>query len=143
MNEAKQKSEAVAAAEQLYEAVREHGVPAMSEHFGGLLAEDFDWRPALIGTVEGRASYVGREAFVDYLKDWESTWEEVEMGPARFEEVAPGRVLIPASMRVTGAGSGVPLDIEMAYVFDFEGGQATVGRTFISRRDAEEFVAGA
>lgn len=138
MGEAKQKSEAVVAAERIYEAVRDGGIEALSSLFGGLLSDDFAWHPALVGAVEGARTYVGAREYAAYVDDFNSTFDEVRVGSAAFEEVAPGLVLITGSLHVTGSGSGVPVETEAAYVFQFDGGQAISGRTFFSRGDAEE-----
>ncbi len=143
MTEAKPQTEALAAAEEIYAAAMADGVGALQQHFGGLLNEDFEWHPALVSTIEGGRTYVGPEQFADYLEDFNAAFESVEIGPGSFEEVTAGRVLIIAPMKVIGAGSGVPLELDAAYLFEFEAGQAVTGRSFFSRKDAEEFLADA
>jgi ketosteroid isomerase-like protein len=141
MPESKSQTNAISVAEELYTAVVEGGLDAMQSHFGGIVAEDFRWHPALIGTVEGTRTYVGRAGFAEYLEDFNTAFASAQFFSAEFEEIEPGRVLVAASMRVTGAGSGIPLDMDVAYVLDIENGRCVVGRSFFTRAEAEEFIA--
>ena len=101
---------------------------------------DFEWHPALIGAVEGDRTYVGRDAFAEYWRDFTSAFGTVRPGPARIEEAGEGRVLVIAALELEGAASRLPIGREVAYVFDVADGRIARGWSFMSPADAEEFL---
>jgi hypothetical protein len=47
---------------------------------------------------------------------------------------------VTGQIKVTGVGSDVPIDREVAYLFELEGGLVVSALSFLSRREAEEFL---
>lgn len=106
-----------------------------------LCAEDFEWRPALLASVEGERTFVGKEEFASYWRDFTGTFGEPDLGEQTYEAIGEGRVLVTGRLKVAGVGSGVPIDQEAAYLFTVQEGRIVFARSFMSRHEAEEFLA--
>ncbi len=95
---------------------------------------DFEWVPALPGTVE-RASYRGAEGIDMYLRDILDTWEELRVLPEEFRD-AGDRVLVLGRMQGRGISSGVPVDAPLGMVFEFRAGKISRTRSFLDHGEA-------
>ena len=117
------------------------GPDSLMARYEEFFSADFEWHPALIGAIEGDRTYVGRDAFAEYWREFTSVFGEVRPGPARAENAGEGRVLITAPIELEGAASGLPIGRDIAWVFDVADGRITRGWSFMSPADAEEFLA--
>ena len=115
------------------------GPEALLAHYDDLFDEDFEWRPALVGGLDGRM-YRGRAGFEQYWRDFTDAFEEIDFGAPQVEAVGSARVLAWGTLHVRGAGGGVPIEQEAGYVFDVRDLRVVAGRTFFSRDEAEEFA---
>ena len=125
-----------------FEVLAADGPQELIDRYDEFFAEDFEWMPALVGGVTGR-TYRGREAFAEYWRDFTDAFDEIEFGEPTFTELGRERVVAVSPIHVRGAGGGVPIDLEAAYVFDFRDRRIVAGHSFFSRADAEEFAASA
>ena len=125
--------------ETAFRLLAEGGPEALLSHYDYLFHEDFEWRPALIGGLDGR-TYRGRAEFEQYWRDFTDAFEEVDLGATRVECLGPERVLAWGNLHVRGAGGGVPIDQEAGYVLDVREFRMIAGRSFFSRAEAEEFA---
>ncbi|HEX2128445.1 MAG TPA: nuclear transport factor 2 family protein [Solirubrobacterales bacterium] len=124
----------------VFRLMAESGHEGLLTRFDDIFDEEFEWHPALIGGLDGR-TYRGRTEFEQYWRDFTSAFEEIDFGEPRAEPLGPDRVLAWGRLHVRGAGGGVPIDQEAAYVVDLRDGKLVAGRTFFSRAEAEEFAA--
>jgi ketosteroid isomerase-like protein len=108
-------------------------------HYDDLFHEDFEWHPALIGGVDGR-TYRGRTEFEQYWRDFTDAFDEIDFGAPRVEPLGSHRVIARGTVHVRGAGGGVPIEQDAAYVIDVRDDRIVAGHTFFSRADAEEFA---
>ena len=129
----------VIAVETAFRLMAEGGPDALLARYGDIFAEDFEWRPALIGGLDGR-TYRGRAEFEEYWQDFTDAFETIDFGAPKVEPLGPDRVLAWGALHVRGAGGGVPIDQEAAYVLDLREHRVVAGRTFFSRAQAEEFA---
>jgi ketosteroid isomerase-like protein len=130
----------VALVERAFEILDAGGPPALMARYEEFFTEGFEWRPALIQTVEGDRTYVGRSGFAEYWNDFTSAFSEARWEPLSVEEPAPGIVFVPAKVTGRGSASGVPFDRETAFVIEVTDGRVTAGRTFFSAAEAREFI---
>ena len=78
------------------------------EGFFALAASDFEWFPAMAGTVEG-GGYRGRDGIEKYLADIGDTWEEYRVFAEEFRDL-DDRVVMLGRIEGRGKGSGAPVD---------------------------------
>ena len=124
----------------VYTAMMHGGPSELMARYDELFTEDFEWHPALLGAFR-KGTYRGREEFAEYWAELNEGFEDPVLGEAEFEALGAGRVLAVGELSVKGTGSGLPLDQAVAYVFEVRDGRVGYGRTFFSRREAEEFLA--
>ena len=134
------RDDALSLVREMYEAAREHGPRILYTRYDDWFSDDFEWSPILLSSVDGR-SYRGKAEFGEYWDQFLDAFTVIELGEGSLEEIDDTRVLITAELRVKGAGSGVPIDRTVAYLFEIREGLATSGRTFFSPSDAREFLA--
>ena len=114
------------------------GLMARYEEF---FAGQYEWRPALLSSVEGERTFVGKKQFALYWREFTAALGPPDLGEQSYEVLGGGRVLVTGHLRVKGVGSGVPIDREAAYIFKVEDGLIASASSFMSRREAEEFLA--
>jgi ketosteroid isomerase-like protein len=117
----------------------EGGPEALLAHYDELFHEEFEWRPALVGGLDGR-TYHGRAGFEQYWRDFTGAFDEIDFGNPGVEALGTNRVLAWGDLHVRGAGGGVPIEQEAAYLFEVRDRKVIAGRTFFSRAEAEEFA---
>lgn len=118
----------------------EGGSDALLARYDQFFSEDFEWHPAMIAAIEGERTYVGREAFAEYWREFTSVFGGVTLGRADVDDISARRVLITAPIEVEGAASGLEIGAEIAYVFDFDDGRITRGWSFMSPAEARKFA---
>jgi ketosteroid isomerase-like protein len=130
---------AVAVVTGAYEAISEGGPELLLDRYDEFFAPDFTFHPALVGTIESR-TYVGRDAFADYWRDFTGVLADPVFSEPEYEPVGGDRVLVTTRLQAQGAGSGVPIDRRVAQLFEVRDGRMVSGRTFFSPDDARTFL---
>jgi ketosteroid isomerase-like protein len=99
-----------------------------------LTTPDFEWFPALPGTVEG-GGYRGREGIETYISEIGDTWEELRIFGAEFRDLGD-RVLVLGRAEGRGRGSGVPVDTSHGFVVELRGDKMSRVRTYLDHGEA-------
>jgi ketosteroid isomerase-like protein len=128
-----------AVVEEAFRLLAQAGPQGLLERYDDFFAEDFEWRPALTGSFDGRV-YRGRSEFEQYWRDFTEAFEGLDFGAPRVQALGGGRVLASGTVHARGAGGGVPIAQEGAYVIDLREGKIVAGRTFFSHAEAEDFA---
>ena len=84
--------------------------------------------------------YYGHEGFRRFLEEWRGSWDRFE---ARAEEYVDGdgdRVVALCWQRGFGAGSQVPVEMDLATVFTLEGGVVCRIEAYSDRQEALKAV---
>lgn len=102
--------------------------------YDDLYTPDFEWLPAFPGTVEGDG-YVGREGIERYFGEITDTWEEFRAVAEEFRDLGD-RVLLLGRFEGRGKGSGVPVDAQLATVYNFRDGKVSRSRVYLDHGDA-------
>jgi ketosteroid isomerase-like protein len=97
--------------------------------YDDLYTPDFEWFPALTGTVEGRG-YRGREGIEMWFTEANDTWEWFRAIAEEYRDLGD-RVLVLGRIEARGRGSGVQLDAPAGMIFDFRGGRLSRDRTYL------------
>jgi ketosteroid isomerase-like protein len=64
-------------------------------------------------------SYVGHEGVLRMLDAWNDAWQSIAVTVAGVEEVDPEHLLAEVRQRAIGAGSGVPVELTVYWLFEF------------------------
>jgi ketosteroid isomerase-like protein len=94
------------------------------------VTDDVEWRPATMSAVEG-GSFTGAEGMRRFFDEWDQTWKLWEVEPAEVRDLG-SQVLVLGHVHAEGRGSGLTLDQEVAYLFEFRDGLLARGATFFS-----------
>lgn len=70
-------------------------------------------------------TYRGHEGFMRWQQQWMEAWEEFRMEPAEFIEVSDEIVVVPLHQVATGKGSGIEVEMDIAYLFEVRDGRLT------------------
>jgi ketosteroid isomerase-like protein len=104
------------------------------ESFAELAADDFVWRPALPGAVEG-GTYVGRSGISRYFSESQSTWEQLTVLGDELLDL-DGAVLVLGRALGRGLGSGADVETPLAFIAEFRGDQIANVTTYLNHADA-------
>ena len=119
------------------ELAQAEGPRAVVERFDEFFTEDFRWNSALVTSVEG-GDYVGREGFARYWDDFEASFAGFSVRDTTFRAAGDDGVLVTLYVCVEGAGSQVPVEQEVGWLFRFEGDRAAACESYLSWAEAEE-----
>jgi ketosteroid isomerase-like protein len=99
-----------------------------------LYTPDYEWYPALTGTVEGR-KYRGRAGLELWFVEASDTWQSFIVIADELRDLG-NRVL--GLGRITGRGrhSGLELDAPMGMIVDFRGGRISRAMNYLDRGEA-------
>ncbi len=83
-------------------------------------------------------SFTGREGWIEWTSEWFEAWEGFEVEIEEYEPVGDHHVLMAARQSAKGAGSGVPVEMRVWYMTEYEDGLATRFHLYPSREQALE-----
>jgi ketosteroid isomerase-like protein len=115
--------------------VAESGDPNAGFH-PEILADDIEWIPT--SSFPGPKSYRGREGVVEYMRTWSEDFESWSLEVERLIDAPDDRVVALVHQRAIGKGSGAPVEMRLAAVYDLEGGRVIRIQNFINPADALE-----
>jgi ketosteroid isomerase-like protein len=67
--------------------------------------------------------FTGFDGFMTWLEAWLEAWEEFSVDVERFEPVGERHVVADVQQTARGRGSGVPVDLRLAYMWEFRDGK--------------------
>ena len=85
-------------------------------------------------------TYVGRDGYLRMIGTWNEAWQAVKVEIARVEEVAPDHLLLAVDQSAVGAGSGVPVRMELFWLFGFRDGLVYRLHMYANRQSAIDAV---
>ena len=108
------------------------------EAFASYATSDFVWLPALPGALDS-PSYVGREGISRYFAEIGDTWNQLAVIPDSLRDLDPG-VLMLGRAAGRGLGSGVSVEMPLAFVAEFRGELMSKAATYRSHEEAVRAV---
>jgi ketosteroid isomerase-like protein len=101
-----------------------------------IAAPDIEFSSLLASSVEGRSVFKGRDEVRDYWVEFLNHFD-FAVKRAEVSTEADGDLIV-ASGRIVGEarGSGMPLDQQVASLFEFEGGKLIRASSYLSRDEA-------
>jgi ketosteroid isomerase-like protein len=113
-----------------YEALRQGDLETFKALARDRLDPDFEFHLVWDGRV-----LKGYEGTLEWLADTRETWEEYSQEVEEMIDLGED-VVVVLRLAARGAGSGVPVDQQLAVVWTFEGDRAVRARSFTSREAA-------
>ena len=104
------------------------------EGFFALAVPDFEWFPAMAGSIEG-GGYRGRDGIEQYLVDIGEAWEEYRVFAEEFRDLDE-RVVMLGRIEGRGRGSGAWIDSPTGTIFEFLNGKMSRLRTYLDHGEA-------
>jgi ketosteroid isomerase-like protein len=102
------------------------------------VAADFEW---IVPTpLDGRSIWRGRPGFVDFIRTWTEQFEGWSIWVERWIDTGGDRVVALTRQSATGKGSGVPVELTLGLVWEFEARRLARMRAFLTHREALEAV---
>ena len=86
--------------------------------------------------LPGAARVNGLKELETYLHGWNRNWSRTEWLEEELLEVSPGRVLLEATLRLTGLRSGITVEHRWTYVFTIRDGRVLRQDGYDSRDEA-------
>jgi ketosteroid isomerase-like protein len=107
--------------------------PALS-----IFAQDIECfvAPGLMNT----GTYPGHDGYLQMIEAWGEAWESIEAEVVGAEEVDADHLVVEIDQRAIGAGSGVPVQMKIFWLFEFRDGLV---RRFHLYGDREAAIAAA
>ena len=104
------------------------------EGFFALAVSDFEWFPALAGTVEG-GGYRGRDGIEKYIADVGAAWDEYRVLAEDFRDFDDGVVML-GRIEGRGRGSGGWIASPIGTVFEFRDHKMSRARAYLDHGEA-------
>ncbi len=69
--------------------------------------------------------FSGHEGFMTWSNQWFDAWSEISFVPHEAIEVTDCLIVAPMTQKATGAGSGIEVEMEIAWMFEIVDGRLT------------------
>jgi ketosteroid isomerase-like protein len=87
------------------------------------VADDFEW---IVPTpLDGRSVWRGREGFVEFIRTWTEQFDDWSIRVERWIDAGEDRLVALTRQTATGKGSGVPVELNLGQVWEFEAGRGS------------------
>jgi ketosteroid isomerase-like protein len=97
-----------------------------------------EWSSAIQRQVEGSESlYIGRAELGQYWDEWHALWD-LEMDIDEVRDLGDQRLLVFATGRGTGKGSGVDVERPFAFLMELEDGLVRRATAYLTHTEALE-----
>jgi ketosteroid isomerase-like protein len=119
-------------------ALLQEGVEAFNRGDAGpalaIFAEDVECRvgPNLMNT----GTFLGHEGYLEMIAAWGEAWDSVVANIVAVEELENDHLLVEIHQRAIGAGSGVPVEMTLYWLFGFVDSEVTRFHLYASRAEA-------
>ncbi len=80
--------------------------------------------------------YVGRDAFLTWMGQWLDAWEDFTVEITELEPTGDRHVIAKVRQSGRGKGSGIPVEMDIAYMWEVRDGRFAVMHLYPSREEA-------
>lgn len=81
-------------------------------------------------------TYHGHDGYLRWARQWMEAWEDFRMEALEFIEVGDSIVVVPLHQTARGRGSGVPVEMEIAYLLEVRDGKVRRFHLYESKEGA-------
>jgi ketosteroid isomerase-like protein len=90
--------------------------------------------PGLMNT----GTYLGHDGYLEMIRNWNEAWQAVSAEIVGSEEVDAEHLVVEIDQRAVGAGSGVPVEMKIFWLFQFRDGLVRRFHLYADRESAIE-----
>jgi ketosteroid isomerase-like protein len=83
-------------------------------------------------------TFIGHEGYLEMISNWGEAWGTVTAETVSVEELPGDHLLVEVLQRAVGAGSGVPVEMTVFWLFQFDGELVIRFHLYARRDDAVE-----
>ena len=94
----------------------------------------------VVAPLLNTGTWQGPAGFVEMTRGWEEAFDEIAYEIREIELVDERNTLIAVHQEGTGAGSGVPVELDVWFLIEFEGERAIRFQIHATRESAAEAV---
>src|SRR5215204_5326851 len=103
-----------------------------------LVADDYEW---IVPTpLDGRSVWRGREGFVEFILTWTEQFDDWSIQVERWIDAGENRVVALTRQSAVEKGSGVPVELNLGQVWEFEAGRLERVMAYLSHAETLEAV---
>ena len=82
-------------------------------------------------------TYAGRDEFQRWMMSWQEAWAEITIDIRQVETVQDRFLLVEVGQQAVGAGSGVPVEMDIVQLIEVGGGEIRRFHLYPDRASAE------
>jgi ketosteroid isomerase-like protein len=101
-----------------------------------VLADDVEWIPTR--SFPGPNSYRGRDGVSEFMRTWAEDFGDLSFDIEQLIDAPDDRVVALIHQRASGQASGVPVEMDLAAVYDLKGGRVIRIRNYLEPAEALE-----
>jgi ketosteroid isomerase-like protein len=101
-----------------------------------VLADDVEWIPT--SSFPGSNSYRGRDGVSEYMRTWAEDFDHLSIDIEQLIDAPDDCVVALIHQRASGQGSGAPVGMDLAVVYDLEDGRVIRIRNYLDPAEALE-----
>jgi ketosteroid isomerase-like protein len=101
-----------------------------------VIADDVEWIPTR--SFPGPNSYRGRDGVSEYMRTWAENFDHLSLEVERLIDAPDDRVVALIHQRATGQGSGVPVEMHLAAMYELKDGRVIRIQNYLDAADALE-----
>jgi ketosteroid isomerase-like protein len=83
-------------------------------------------------------SYRGKDEFIRWIADWDEAWANLELDVRDLTPVGERHVIAVIRQRATGLGSGIPVEMEIAFLTDVRDAKIAALHLYATVEEARE-----
>jgi ketosteroid isomerase-like protein len=81
-------------------------------------------------------SFSGHEGFMTWMSQWMEAWDDYELNIQKMEAVGERHVVTSVKQSATGRGSGIPVEMDVAFMNELDGERYVALHLYPSRDEA-------
>ena len=99
-----------------------------------MFSEDVECKVA--GDLMNVGTYEGHAGYLEMIRNWSEAWDSIEAEIIGAEELSGDHLMVEIHQRAIGAGSGVPVEMKIFWLFGFGGGEVKRFHMYSTREAA-------
>jgi ketosteroid isomerase-like protein len=87
-------------------------------------------------TLPNSGTFQGHEGYMTWLGQWLEAWDDFQIEVRGMEAVGERHVVTSIHQSGIGSGSGIPVEMDVAYMLDIRDGKVIALQMYLSRDEA-------
>jgi len=86
-------------------------------------------------------TYQGRDEFLRWMQNWQDAWRDITLDVRNVEAIGDRHLMVEVWQRAVGAGSGVPVEMDIVQLIEVGGGEIKRFHLYPDRESADAALA--